>query len=168
MNLVDLNKCDIKHAQIELLKCCGSTKWVENILAARPYSSVANLFELAEKIWLELSKDDYLEAFAAHPKIGQSKIPEKAKNTEKWTRKEQAGMMSADAQTKIELLKESRNYEKKFGYIFIVFATGKSAIEMLDLLRLRMENSPEMELHIAAQEQNKITNLRLKKMLSDA
>jgi 2-oxo-4-hydroxy-4-carboxy--5-ureidoimidazoline (OHCU) decarboxylase len=76
--------------------------------------------------------------------------------------------MSADAQTKIELLKENRNYEKKFGYIFIVFATGKSAIEMLDLLRLRMENSPEMELHIAAQEQNKITNLRLKKMLSDA
>ena len=168
MNLVDLNKCDIKHAQIELLKCCGSTKWVENILAARPYSSVANLFELAEKIWLELSKDDYLEAFAAHPKIGQSKIPEKAKNTENWTQKEQAGMMSADVQTKLELVKQNRKYEEKFGYIFIVCATGKSASGMLELLRIRLENSSETELKIAAGEQMKITNLRLNKMLRDA
>ncbi len=168
MNLSELNRGDIEKSQIELLKCCGSSKWVDNILAARPFSSAAHLNVQAEKIWLELSKDDYLEAFAAHPKIGDRNTPEKAKNTEKWTRKEQAGMMTATESIKQELEKHNREYEKKFGYIFIVCATGKSAQEMLDLIRQRLKNTPQIEINIAAWEQNKITNLRLKKMLEDA
>ena len=168
MNLAELNQSDSEQAGIELLKCCGSSKWVKNILAARPFSSAAKLHVQAEKIWLELAKDDYLEAFAAHPKIGESKTPEKAKNTESWTSKEQAGMRYAADPLKLELEQQNRKYEKKFGYIFIVCATGKSAEEMLNLLQQRLENIPLIELRIAASEQNKITNLRLKKMLADA
>ena len=168
MNLEDLNHCDIKQVHIELLKCCGSSQWTEKMLAARPYKSESHLLELAGQIWSDLGEVDYLEAFAAHPKIGESKISEKAKNTENWTQKEQAGMMSADVQTKLELVKQNRKYEEKFGYIFIVCATGKSASGMLELLRIRLENSSETELKIAAGEQMKITNLRLNKMLRDA
>ena len=109
-----------------------------------------------------------MEAFAAHPKIGASKPPDNAKNTESWTSKEQAGMMSADEQTKLKLKTENQKYAEKFGYIFIVCATGKSASEMLEMLRIRLENSPETELEIAAGEQMKITNLLLNKMLRDA
>ena len=168
MNLEDLNHCDIKQAHIELLKCCGSNQWTEKLLAARPYKSVSHLLELAGQIWSDLGEVNYLEAFAAHPKIGASKPPDNAKNTESWTSKEQAGMMSADEQTKLKLKTENQKYAEKFGYIFIVYATGKSASEILELLRIRLENSPETELEIAAGEQMKITNLRLNKMLRDA
>ena len=102
MNLEDLNHCDIKQAHIELLKCCGSNQWTEKLLAARPYNSVSHLLELAGQIWSDLGEVDYLEAFAAHPKIGASKPPDNTKNTESWTSKEQAGMMSADEQTKLK------------------------------------------------------------------
>ncbi|MDP6294450.1 MAG: 2-oxo-4-hydroxy-4-carboxy-5-ureidoimidazoline decarboxylase [SAR324 cluster bacterium] len=167
MNLAELNQGNSEQARIELLKCCGSSKWVNNILAVRPFSSKAQLYLQAERIWLELGKDDYLEAFAAHPKIGESKAPVKAKNTENWTRKEQAGMLNAADPLKLELEKLNRKYEKKFGYIFIICATGKSGREMLDLLQQRLGNIPMIELRIAASEQNKITNLRLEKMLAD-
>jgi 2-oxo-4-hydroxy-4-carboxy-5-ureidoimidazoline decarboxylase len=168
VNLTELNKAGSEKAHLELLKCCGSNKWVNNILAARPFSSVAQLQMQAERIWMELGKDDYLDAFAAHPKIGESKVPEKAKNTESWTKKEQSGMLKAADPVKLELEKQNCKYEKKFGYIFIVCATGKSAEEMLDMLQHRLENSPLIELNIAACEQNKITNLRLNNMLADA
>ena len=168
MNLEELNQGDSEQACIELLKCCGSSQWTEKMLAARPYNSVSHLLELAGQIWSDLGEIDYLEAFAAHPKIGASKPPDNAKNTESWTGKEQAGMMSADEQTKLKLKTENQKYAEKFGYIFIVCATGKSASEMLEMLRIRLENSPETELEIAAGEQMKITNLRLNKMLRDA
>ena len=168
MNLEELNQGDSEQACIELLKCCGSSQWTEKMLAARPYKSVSHLLELAGQIWSDLGEVDYLEAFAAHPKIGASKPPDNAKNTESWTSKEQAGMMSADEQTKLKLKTKNQKYAEKFGYIFIVYATGKSASEILELLRIRLENSPETELEIAAGEQMKITNLRLNKMLRDA
>ena len=168
MNLEELNQGDSEQACIELLKCCGSSQWTEKMLAARPYNSVSHLLELAGQIWSDLGEVDYLEAFAAHPKIGASKPPDNAKNTESWTSKEQAGMMSADEQTKLKLKTKNQKYAEKFGYIFIVCATGKSASEILELLRIRLENSPETELEIAAGEQMKITNLRLNKMLRDA
>jgi len=168
VDLENLNHCDIKQAHIELLKCCSSSQWTEKMLAVRPYKSVSHLLELAGQIWSDLVEVDYLEAFAAHPKIGASKPPDNAKNTESWTSKEQAGMMSADEQTKLKLKTENKKYAEKFGYIFIVCATGKSASEMLELLRTRLENSPETELKIATGEQMKITNLRLNKMLRDA
>ena len=168
MNLEELNQGDSEQACIELLKCCGSSQWTEKMLAARPYNSVSHLLELEGQIWSDLGEVDYLEAFAAHPKIGASKPPDNAKNTESWTSKEQAGMMSADEQTKLKLKTKNQKYAEKFGYIFIVCATGKSASEILELLRIRLENSPETELEIAAGEQMKITNLRLNKMLRDA
>jgi OHCU decarboxylase len=168
VDLENLNHCDIKQAHIELLKCCSSSQWTEKMLAVRPYKSVSHLLELAGQIWSDLGEVDYLEAFAAHPIIGASKPPDNAKNTESWTSKEQAGMMSADEQTKLKLKTENQKYAEKFGYIFIVCATGKSASEMLEMLRTRLENSPETELKIATGEQMKITNLRLNKMLRDA
>ncbi len=168
MNLEDLNHCDIKQAHIELLKCCSSSQWTEKMLAVRPYKSVSHLLELAGQIWSDLGEVDYLEAFAAHPKIGASKPPDNAKNTESWTSKEQAGMMSADEQTKLKLKTENQKYAEKFGYIFIVCATGKSASEMLELLRPRLETTPDTALKIATREQMTFTNMRLNKMLRDA
>jgi len=114
VNLEDLNHCDIKQAHIELLKCCGSSLWTEKMLAVRPYNSVSHLLELAGQIWSDLGEVDYLEAFAAHPKIGASKPPDNAKNTESWTSKEQAGMMSADEQTKLKLKTKNKKYAEKF------------------------------------------------------
>lgn len=167
MNLSELNHGDIENIIVSLLKCCGSSKWANNIILARPFSSIDNLTEFSEKVWFDLDKGDYLEAFTAHPKIGEKKPPEISINTEKWTSKEQSGMTTATYQIRKELEKNNLIYEKKFGYIFIVCATGKSGKEMLELLKIRIGNKPMTEIMIAAQEQNKITKLRLRKLLDD-
>ena len=167
MNLSEFNHGDQEKIIVSLLKCCGSSKWAKNIILARPFSSIDNLINFSEKVWLELDKDDYLEAFAAHPKIGEKKPPEISINTEKWTRKEQSGMTTATYQIRQELEKNNLIYEKKFGYIFIICATGKSGKEMLELLKIRIGNNPMTEIMIAAQEQNKITKLRIRKLIDD-
>jgi OHCU decarboxylase len=143
-----------------LLECCGSRNWAAQMLAARPFRDVVQLEVLATDVWWRLAPADWLEAFSKHPKIG-----EKGKVSQ-WSSEEQSGMNSAASNTAKRLALLNQTYFEKFGWIFIVCATGKSAEEMLSLLEARLPNKRDDELRIAAAEQNKITLLRLRKLLS--
>lgn len=156
------------NAQLELEKCCGSSVWVAKMLEKRPFIAEQTLFDAAEKIWWNNCSDqDWLEAFTHHPKIGDIKsLEKKFVSTKKWASGEQAGVNNANYQTLHELTDLNQKYESKFGYIFIVCATGKSAEEMLAILKSRINNNQKDEIKIAAEEQNKITKIRLEKLLN--
>lgn len=148
-----------------LAKCCASQAWVEGILAVRPFDSDEQLAETAARIWNSLGRADWLEAFAAHPRIGDvDNLRAKFSDTKNWASGEQAGVNAASEETLQRLAGGNDRYFAKFGYIFIVCATGKSADEMLALLEARLANDAATELAIAAAEQLKITQLRLKKL----
>ena len=135
--------------------------------AHRPFADAAALFALADACWAGLSRDDWLEAFAHHPRIGDVEgLRTRFANTRAWAAGEQAGTASASEAVLQALTEGNRAYEARFGYIFIVCATGKSAEEMLGLLHARLPNDPAAELPIAAEEQRKITRLRLEKLLT--
>jgi 2-oxo-4-hydroxy-4-carboxy-5-ureidoimidazoline decarboxylase len=150
----------------ELMKCCGSSAWVKRMLPFIPADDMIELLEDAEEQWYKCREEDWREAFAHHPKIGDlGSLTEKFASTAQWASGEQRGVQVASKETIEALAKGNRLYEEKFGYIFIVCATGRSAEEMLEMLRSRLKNSPEDEIKIAADEQNKITRLRIEKLL---
>jgi 2-oxo-4-hydroxy-4-carboxy-5-ureidoimidazoline decarboxylase len=150
----------------ELTKCCGSSAWVKRMLAFVPADDMVELLEDAEEQWWKCSEVDWKEAFAHHPKIGDiDSLKKKFAPTAAWASGEQSGVNTAKEETIKALAESNRLYEKKFGYIFIVCATGKSAEEMLQLLQERLNNKPDDEIRIAADEQNKITKLRIEKLL---
>jgi OHCU decarboxylase len=154
-------------AAAAFLACCGSEEWARRLAAGRPYREVDALLDAADRTWWELGPADWRQAFAAHPRIGERK-PEGSEQHRRWSAQEQAGAAAADAAVRSELAQENRVYEERFGFIFIVCATGKSAAEMLALLRARLANDPETEIEVAAEEQRKITRLRLLKWLEGA
>lgn len=167
MTLDNLNTLDQEHLKEELIRCCGSSGWVEQMMEIFPAESESALFTKAEEIWFSLNREDWLEAFSHHPRIGDlESLKKKFASTAEWAAGEQASVASASAETLQALAEANRLYEKKFGYIFIICATGKSADEMLNALQQRLTNAPEEEWLIAAAEQNKITKLRLEKLLS--
>ncbi|HEU4594376.1 MAG TPA: 2-oxo-4-hydroxy-4-carboxy-5-ureidoimidazoline decarboxylase [Pyrinomonadaceae bacterium] len=161
-----LNSLAPEEVQAELLKCCGSTRWAREMAGRRPFADERALLEAADRVWLGLSHEDWLEAFRSHPKIGERKAArETGAEARRWSAEEQRGTSEAAPDVLAELAEANREYERKFGYIFIVCATGKSAAEMLSLLRQRLRNDPETELRVAAEEQRRITRLRLEKLL---
>ena len=165
-SLEKLNNAPSETAEARFLDCCGSRRWAREMTAARPFAEPGALFEQAKQIWLSLDARDWLEAFAAHPKIGsRQSAPKQQIQSAEWSRGEQASVESAGSSVLDALAEANRLYEEKFGYIFIVCATGKSAEEMLDLCRRRLANNPDAEIRIAADEQQKITEIRLKKLL---
>jgi OHCU decarboxylase len=169
LSLERLNYLSSGEAQTELLKCCGSSKWANRIAAQRPFETLDELMQNAERVWWSLEPQDWLEAFRSHPKIGEKKAQAQTTATaQKWSEQEQSGITDAatTTETKRELAELNHQYEDKFGYIFIVCATGKSSEELLSLLRERVSNDTEKELRIAAAEQAKITGLRLGKLLN--
>ena len=167
MSLESLNALPADQASQEFLKCCGSSRWANAITERRPYKSVEELARVASDVWWALEQSDWLEAFRSHPKIGERKAAaEVSIQSKHWSGQEQAGVQTAAQDTIDSLAQLNREYEEKFGFIFIVCATGKSAGEMLDLLRERLQNDSETELPIAAAEQAKITELRLKKLVN--
>jgi 2-oxo-4-hydroxy-4-carboxy-5-ureidoimidazoline decarboxylase len=132
----------------------------------RPFASVEQMTEVADRIWWSLQPRDWLEAFQSHPKIGEKKAAAAtAIEAQKWSEDEQSKTRGSAAETMEALANLNREYEKQFGYIFIVSASGKSAEEMLAILRTRLENPASQELRNAAAEQAKITELRLKKVV---
>ena len=166
-NLARLNSLDAAEAERELLKCCGSTEWARALAAQRPFGETQELLTAADDNWRNLSKRDWLEAFAAHPKIGGQKAArEQDAQAATWSEQEQSGARDAGVMMLDELAAANRIYEEKFGHIFIVCATGKTAVEMLALLRARLPNAPDVELSNAAEEQRRITRLRLEKLLT--
>ena len=167
-DLAWLNELAPEEARTELLKCCGATRWAEAIEHGRPYDSLEQLIAKANDVWWALDEADWLEAFRSHPKIGEKK-PASAVSaqSQQWSAQEQQGVQHAAQETVENLAKLNVDYEKKFGFIFIVCATGKSSDEILALLEKRLPNEPAAELPIAAAEQAKITELRLRKLLDN-
>ncbi len=160
-----LNVLADAEARTALLRCCGSRRWVDGMMARRPFESSADLMSAADEVWAAVDRSDWLEAFAAHPRIGDlAALREKFATTSDLCGSEQAGVAEAGNQVLHDLADGNRQYEERFGYIFIVCATGKSAAEMLTLLRARLSNEPDEEIKIAAAEQAKITRLRLEKL----
>jgi 2-oxo-4-hydroxy-4-carboxy-5-ureidoimidazoline decarboxylase len=166
MTLHEFNILPKDQLREELMKCCGSSSWVNRILPFIPADDMIELLEDAEEQWWLCNEDDWKEAFGHHPKIGDMQaLTKKFASTAQWASGEQSGVSAAAKETIEALAKGNHLYEEKFGYIFIVCATGKSAEQLLSILRSRLENSPEDEIKIAADEQNKITKLRIEKLL---
>lgn len=166
MTLDQLNRLDDAAARAALERCCGARRWVERVCAARPFRDRTALLDAAERVFGGLERADWLEAFAHHPRIGDiASLRAKYASTAAWAGDEQRGASGADEAVLAALAEGNRAYEERFGYIFIVCATGKNADEMLALLRARMPNPPESEIRNAAGEQMKITRLRLEKLL---
>ena len=163
MTLSDFNNLDTHIAAKELGSCCGSKKWVSLLMEKFPFESQEALVKQATTVWYDkCDKPDWLESFTHHPKIGDKKSL-----TEKFAGKEQAGVALATEEIIDALAKANSQYEKKFGFIFIVCATGRTAGEMLRLLNDRLDNDPDSELTIAMNEQHKITLIRFKKLFED-
>lgn len=164
MNLIDINNLSKEEAVQHLFSCCGSKNFVEKMMLQFPFSNEQKLIEAATDIWYnKCTETDWRESFTHHPKIGDVNSLK-----EKFAGKEQAGVASATDEVINALAKANADYENKFGFIFIVCATGKTALEMLDLLNDRLKNSVDEELNIAMGEQQKITIIRFKKLLTDA
>ncbi|MEO8447910.1 MAG: 2-oxo-4-hydroxy-4-carboxy-5-ureidoimidazoline decarboxylase [bacterium] len=166
IDLGKLSSLDPKEKELLFSKCCGSKEWIAGMMALKTVKTKKEILDEAEKIWFSLNHKDWLEAFSHHPKIGDlNSIREKFASTKKMAESEQSGVNVADNETLNELAKLNQAYERKFGYIFIVCATGKSAMEMLAIIKNRVSNDSEIEIKIAMKEQNKITKLRLEKLL---
>lgn len=158
MTLEGLNGLAADRATTELRRCCGSNRWALAMAAARPFASEDALLAIAERLWWSLDAADWLEAFAAHPRIGD-------RPTSAWSSEEQAAASAASAEVRNRLAHGNRAYEQRFGYTFLVCATDRSAADILDMLERRLPGSAADELQIAAAEQRKITTLRLQKLL---
>jgi OHCU decarboxylase len=194
MRLDELNALDRETAEQVFLRCCGSTEWARGMAARRPFRDTETMVEEAETLWRTLDADDWLEAFKAHPRIGEPQQAGEAGGTGgaggageagrvgeagraggtgkagglglDWSAREQRGMDVADAATRQRLAAANRAYETRFGFTYIVCATGKRAGEMLDSGERRLTHSREEELRIAAGEQLKITRLRLANLVT--
>jgi 2-oxo-4-hydroxy-4-carboxy-5-ureidoimidazoline decarboxylase len=152
-----------EEAKAALTRCCGASRWVAGMLAARPFNADANLHAQADRIWAAMLRADILEAFDHHPRIGADldALRSKFATTADLSVREQAGAAQASEDQLTRLRDGNVAYEARFGHIFIVCATGKTAAQMLELLEARLHNVPDDELLIAAAEQAKITHLRL-------
>ena len=161
------NQLLLEDAASEILPCCGSQAWAHGLAARRPFADLASLAAASDQIWTHLEAKDWLEAFSRHPRIGERKVPASAPGqSAEWSAQEQRNVESAAQELQLALAQANRQYEQRFGRVFLVCATGKSAGEMLDILRRRLQNDDATELREAAEEQRKITNLRLEKWLS--
>ncbi|GAA0537783.1 2-oxo-4-hydroxy-4-carboxy-5-ureidoimidazoline decarboxylase [Chitinophaga japonensis] len=167
MTVAALNSLPLQELQEALRRCCGATAWVAGMCARFPVKDAETLFSAASAIWRNCTEADWKEAFAHHPQIGDlSALREKFAATAQWAAGEQSAVQQADEATLQALAAGNRQYLEKFGYIFIVCATGKPAADMLQQLQERLPHTPQQEIRIAMQEQEKITKLRLEKLLT--
>lgn len=168
MRLNQFNALSTDEAVKDLMRCCGARRWASQLAARRPFHTLDAVVRLADEIWARMDRVDLIEAFSHHPKIGDvASLRTKFASTSQWASGEQSGVQAAGEDVLQRLADGNKRYEEKFGYIFIVCATGKTAPEMLDLLEARLKNRPADELRIAAGEQAKITRLRLCKLFQE-
>jgi OHCU decarboxylase len=160
------NQLPSDEAAADIIDCCGSWAWSRELAAGRPFADELSLIAASDEIWYRLGPQDWLEAFSKHPRIGERKAPQSASaQSAAWSAQEQQDVTAAGENVQSALTEANHEYERRFGRRFIVCATGKSAAEMLDILRRRLGNDVATELRAAAEEQRKITNIRLKKWL---
>jgi OHCU decarboxylase len=166
-----LNALPATEAEADLLACCGASRWALGMVARRPFGNFAELFAAADEIWRSLGREDWLEAFSRHPQIAEKATEKRIEAqpgqplSSRWSAEEQSGAQRNSADVMTRLAEGNRAYRQRFGYIFIVCATGKTAEEMLAILERRLQNDASAELTIAAEEQRRITRLRLEKLL---
>jgi 2-oxo-4-hydroxy-4-carboxy-5-ureidoimidazoline decarboxylase len=167
-----LNALPATEAYAELLACCGASAWAREMVARRPFADSAELLAAADEIWRSLGRGAWLEAFASHPQIGEKQSEKKIESeagrrlSSRWSAEEQSGTQRDSTDVVTNLAEGNRAYRQRFGYIFIVCATGKTASEMLAILERRLQNEPSAELAIAAEEQRRIMQLRLEKLIA--
>lgn len=166
MTIAEFDHLEREKKEGLLFQCCGSRKWVKKMMDMPPVEDLIDLFEDAEEKWYECREEDWKEAFTHHPKIGDVESLRKKFSTDKFAFGEQGSIEQAPGEVLKKLAEGNKKYEQKFGYIFIVCASGKSPQEMLEDLNARLSNSPEKEINIAMDEQSKITKLRLEKLFS--
>lgn len=161
------NRLSVEDAMREVLACCGSTAWARELATRRPLPDEVSLLSVADEIWSRMGARDWMEAFSKHPRIGERAAPSTGTaQSGAWSVQEQQNVASAEDALQTALADGNRKYEQRFGRVFIVCASGKSAGEMLDTLRRRLRSDDATELLEAAEEQRKITNLRLKKWIA--
>jgi 2-oxo-4-hydroxy-4-carboxy-5-ureidoimidazoline decarboxylase len=158
VTLAELNAMPRGAAERELARCCGSLRWAATMAARRPFANAEQLYRVADEVWWSLEGSDWLEAFSHHPRIGERAAG--------WAQDEQAGVRKASSNTLGTLADRNHEYERRFGHVFLICATGKRADEILQQLEQRLANDPATELRVAAGEQAKITRLRLEKLLT--
>ncbi|HEY0796564.1 MAG TPA: 2-oxo-4-hydroxy-4-carboxy-5-ureidoimidazoline decarboxylase [Acidisarcina sp.] len=160
------NGKNVQEAVGEVLTCCGSQAWASEMVAGRPYGSEADLRTAADAVWWSLRRADWLEAFSCHPRIGGVVAGGSGKGAlERWSDKEQSQVSLAGDKVLSELALGNAKYAARFGFTYIVCATGKSAEEMLDILNHRLGNDHATEVREAAEQQRQITQIRLSKWL---
>jgi 2-oxo-4-hydroxy-4-carboxy-5-ureidoimidazoline decarboxylase len=161
------NAAPVEDAVKEVLPCCGSNAWASGMAARRPFPDVTTLLAASDQTWSNLTAEDWMEAFRSHPRIGESRAaPSATAQSASWSAQEQKNVAAAGDAVKVALAEANRDYERRFRHIFIVCATGKSAPEILEILRRRLQNDDATELHEAAEQQRQITRIRLTKWLS--
>jgi 2-oxo-4-hydroxy-4-carboxy-5-ureidoimidazoline decarboxylase len=163
--LADWNKLDQASAVASILPCCGSARWARELVETRPINTETELLERSDVIWKALSPDDWDEAFRSHPRIGERRTATATAQSVEWSSSEQSSMARSSTEIRAALEQGNQLYEQRFGRIYIVCATGKSAEEMLADLQRRLHNKVETELQEAAEQQRQITRLRLRKWL---
>ena len=166
MRISDLDNTPLPELKAQLFKCCGSKAWVEKMVTVFPVEDLIDLFEYAEDKWNECTEEDWREAFEHHPQIGNVEtLHAEDKDSAAWAQSEQSRVNDASGELKQKLADANKLYKEKFGYIFIMNATNKSAEEILTELMIRLQNNPETEIEIAMNEQLGITRIRLEKLL---
>jgi len=164
--LAHWNRLSVEEAAREILPCCGSTSWARLLAMRRPINDDVTLLAACDEAWWSLETSDWMEAFSKHPRIGEREAPRVASpQSVKWSAQEQKNVAEAGESVQLALAAGNREYEQRFGRVFIVCANGKSAAEILENLRGRLRNDHSTELREAAEEQRKITHIRLKKWL---
>ena len=159
------NKADESEALRAVIACCGAKRWADAMVALRPMASVVELSLAADRVWSTMEEADWMEAFACHPRIGEREAAHASAKSQAWSRQEQACSAETDDAVLAELAAGNALYEERFGFTYIVCATGKSAEEMLSILNRRRMSERAAELREAAEQQRQITQIRLGKWL---
>jgi OHCU decarboxylase len=159
------NNADEATATHAMLSCCGAHRWASAMVAQRPIPDVIGLSMTADRIWAKMLEPDWMEAFACHPRIGARKVSSATRQSAEWSRQEQSSTNTASDQVLNELAEANELYEQRFGFTYIVCATGKSADEMLAILSRRLSSDRASELREAAEQQRQIMQVRLGKWL---
>jgi len=159
------NNADPVEATPTMLACCGARRWADQMVALRPIPSIAALSEAADRTWAAMEESDWLEAFAGHPRIGDRTAASVSEQSSSWSQQEQSRTTAAAESTMHQLAEGNALYEQRFGFTYIVCATGKTADEMLAILQLRLANTRVAELREAAEQQRQIMQIRLGKWL---
>lgn len=168
MTLAAFNALDPAAAEAALMTCCGCARWARDVARGRPHATLDALIAAADAAWRDSTAAEVREAIAHHPEIGAdvAKLRAKFAATATWSQGEQAGVQGASEAILLALRDANVAYKARFGYIFLVCATGKTAAEMLDLLTARLGNDPADEWRVARGEQGLITRIRLEKLIA--